>query len=494
MTALALLLAALPLSAEPFTFKGESCQVCHAKVRDADPDAPRPNPEFEGKRRFVVIGAGLSGLSAGWALKNEDVLILEKEVHAGGKARRESLGPWKFATGAVYTNPPEGRIKTMYKDLRIYPRKLRDPVHVYQQDGKRVPNWLSLEGLKSLARSKAEVPQLECLHRELTAYGKAAPMNYPIQNSPDMKAVARLDSVTFHDYLFSHCGARAAEFGDHYARDVFGAGAKDYSAALGFYYMGMELGDSYNWEGGLGEIADGLHRRLGDKVRTGALVEEVLPGKDSVRVVYQKGGKRFSVEASAVVVAVQSSVAKRIIRGLSERKKAAMEKVRYSVYGVMPIRFKKPVYTGSFVLWTPGTIMVDFTFSGGDMLTGPRPRHEGQLGEAYLALGGSAGRAWLLSASDEEIKDKVFADMETVLPGASKEVSDWRIIRWGHAMPIMGPGYLMKVQPILRENEGRIFFAGVDTQAPSVEGAMYSGLLAADSARAHLKTLGEEAR
>lgn len=484
MSILAFLLA-LPLTAEPF--KGESCQVCHAKIRDADPSVVRPEPVDEGRRRFVVVGGGLAGLSAGWALKDEDVLVLEKEDMPGGKARREQLGPWKFATGAVYTNPPEGRIKTMFQDLRIYPRKLRDPVHVYAQDGKRIPEWINLRGLRSLARSKAELPQLECLDRELRAYGKAAPMTFPVQESADWKRVLALDALTFHDYLVRACGPRAAEFGDHYARDVFGAGAKDYSAALGFFYMGMELGDSYNWEGGLGEIADGLHRRIAGLVKTGAMVTEVIPGKDSVRVIYEQNGRRRSIAAEAVIMAVPSAIGRRLIKNLSKRKSDAMGRVRYSAYAVMPILFKKPVYTDSFVLWTPGKVMVDFTFPAGDRLLGPTPRHEGQLGEAYLALGSEAGRAWLLSASDAEIKEKVFSDMDSILPGASQEVVDWRVIRWGHAMPIMGPGYLKDLQPVLREREGRLFFAGADTQGPAVEGAMYSGLLAADEARAFLE-------
>lgn len=486
MTALALLLAALPLRAEPF--KGESCQVCHAKVRDADPAATRAEPELEGRRRVVVVGGGLAGLSAAWALKDLEPLVLEKEERAGGKTRRESLGPWRFATGAVYTSAPEGRIREMFKDLRIYPRRLAPPIHVYRrEDGKRVTEWITKKGLRALARDAAERKQLDCLYGELSAFNKKEPLTLPMQDS-DPKGLAALDAVTFHDYLSSRCGARAAALGDHMARDVFGAGAKDYSAALGLFYMADEIGDSYNWEGGLGEVAEALERKLGRAVRTGALVEEVVPGNESVRVVYSRAGKRFELSAEAVVVAVPSFVAKRIVKGLSARKAEALGKVRYSSYAVMPMRFKKRVYEGSFVLWTPGAVFVDMTFPGGERLDGPKPTHEGQLGEAYLALG-AAGRGWLLAAPDSEIKDKVLADLEKVLPGASKEVADWRIVRWGHAMPLMGPGYLTQVQPVLRESEGRLFFAGVDTQIPAIEGAMISGFLAADQARKHLERL-----
>jgi protoporphyrinogen oxidase len=77
-------------------------------------------------------------------------------------------------------------------------------------------------------------------------------------------------------------------------------------------------------------------------------------------------------------------------------------------------------------------------------------------------------------------------DLERVLPGSVAKLKDARVIRWGHAMPVMGPHYLRDIQPVIAKPEGRYFFAGEDTQVPALEGAVYSGYYAARDARAQL--------
>ncbi len=55
-------------------------------------------------KRLIVIGGGISGLAAAHAAASElgtdlEVLVLEKAGEVGGKARTESIGPWRVETG-----------------------------------------------------------------------------------------------------------------------------------------------------------------------------------------------------------------------------------------------------------------------------------------------------------------------------------------------------------------------------------------------------------
>ncbi|MBI4387240.1 MAG: FAD-dependent oxidoreductase, partial [Elusimicrobia bacterium] len=84
--------------------------------------------------------------------------------------------------------------------------------------------------------------------------------------------------------------------------------------------------------------------------------------------------------------------------------------------------------------------------------------------------------------SDEALGEKIVADLEKLFPGSRSKVHGMRILRWGHAMPINFPGYLTQVRPRVAKPLGRIFFAGVDTDMPSIEGAIVSGARAADEA------------
>jgi oxygen-dependent protoporphyrinogen oxidase len=479
-TLLALLLVAVP-AVNAAEFKGESCQVCHKAIRDV----PRPLKlsayEDAGSVDVAVVGGGLSGLTAAHYLKDKSVVVLEKEDHGGGRTYRDKLERWSYSVGAVYTVKPFGILPKLFGDLGINPIQLKEPIHNYWTKDGIIVNWLSPEGLAKLARDDDDRKKLAALWAKLEDFEKDGKITIPFEES-DPKTLAEYDKVSFHDYLTKNFGAHAAELGDHYARDVFGTGAKDVSAAAGMLYLSAEAGPAYSWPGGLGVIAAAEAKELGDKVRTGALVEQVSQDKDGATVFYRKDGKLFKLRAKAVVMALPNFIGRRLIDGLSKEKLAAMRQVNYSVYTVIPVEFKTPVYQEAFVLWAPNMAISDLTFAGGDRLVSGVPPLAGQMAEIYWPMGATPARRKLLPMTDAELIKAAFADMDRMLPGASSKAQAKRVIRWGHAMPILFPGYLTKVEPALRKPEGRLFFAGVDTQAPAIEGAMYAGYEAAQAA------------
>ncbi len=64
--------------------------------------------EQKQKKRALIIGAGLGGLSAAIRLAHRgwDVRVFEKESHPGGKAGSEWLGPYRFDTGPSLLTMP----------------------------------------------------------------------------------------------------------------------------------------------------------------------------------------------------------------------------------------------------------------------------------------------------------------------------------------------------------------------------------------------------
>ncbi|OGR88530.1 MAG: hypothetical protein A3J74_05640 [Elusimicrobia bacterium RIFCSPHIGHO2_02_FULL_57_9] len=483
-SALSLLLPLLSPAAAA-SFKGESCASCHAHIRDAA-GSKEPKPaEFFGEYEAAIIGGGLSGLSAAYSLKDKKVVVLEKDDEPGGKTRRENFSRWSYASGAVYTSEPEGPILKMFSELGIYPLKFKSPVHIYWENGRLLEEWISEKGFSEVASDDAQRAQLKGLWARLKQIDAEGKLTIPIQES-DPQALQEYDSISFWDYLLKNYGRFAAQIGDYYCRDIFGTGAKDYSAFFGLMYMASEIPDSYSWPGGLGEIAQALAKNLGGRIKTGAMVERVIASQDHVRVIFRRGDKRYEIKAQTAILAVPSFITRRITTGLSEKKQKALAAVRYSAYANVAMQFKKPVFEKAFVLWTPKLSFADITFPGGERLEGPPSKQVGQVAQASMPMGSGDGRRWLQSRSDEEIRKLVLADVEKVLPGAAAQIEDLNIIRWGHAMPIMGPGYLSKIQEELRRPEGRLFFAGVDTQGPAIEGAMFSGFQAAEQARRFL--------
>lgn len=475
---------AAPASAAEI-FRGEECRRCHDAIRDRAPAAldAKAAPSDAGSFDAVIVGGGTAGLVAAYHLRDFKVLLLDKEAKAGGKMRRESFNGDAYPVGAVYMGEPHGRLKTMFDALGLKVNKITLHEHTLHKDGRRVPDWVSGDASRMplTAESRARFKEFQA---ELKRFGDNGRITLPVEEC-DPAALAEYDGVNFHDWLAARYGTEVADLGDLYSRDVFGISGREVSAAAGMLYMSSEVFTSYTFDGGLGAAPEALAKALGRRARTGAFVWRVAQDAGGATVDFHDGRKDYRARARAVVLAVPSMVAKRVVAGLSQPKREAMSKVRYSSYALVPMRFKKVVWNDAFVLWTPGMYFTDLTLPEYSPATLRGAKSQALV--AYIPMGEKEGRAMLLSAKDEDMVSGVLADLGKVLPGAPAEVVETRVIRWGHAMPVPFPGYLTTVRPALAAPEGRFFFAGVDTQLPAIEGAVNSGILAAEGARKLLK-------
>src|SRR5512135_1223411 len=82
---------------------GEENRICH-QVRDGKVFTP---PPVSARHDIVIVGGGVSGLSAAYFLQHRDVLILEKEPHWGGNAYIMEYGGVPYATGSAFLDKSE---------------------------------------------------------------------------------------------------------------------------------------------------------------------------------------------------------------------------------------------------------------------------------------------------------------------------------------------------------------------------------------------------
>ena len=59
-------------------------------------------PPVSSRHDVVIVGGGVSGLSAAYFLRGRDFLLLEKEPHWGGNAYLEEYQGQAFATGSAF--------------------------------------------------------------------------------------------------------------------------------------------------------------------------------------------------------------------------------------------------------------------------------------------------------------------------------------------------------------------------------------------------------
>lgn len=464
------------LYSEPF--RGENCAACHAKIRDAKPPETAPKPLDGGSFDVIVIGGGLSGLTAAHFLKDTNVLLLEKEDHVGGRIRRDTLRAGMTPVGAVYTNEAYGAIETLMTDLKVVFQPIKLQNSMYLSTGSYVNDWMNA-GIDLLAYSDDTKTKLKRLRDELIQLNQTEALAIPVEHSKN-GPLRLYDRVTFHKYLEDLYGPEIAKLGDFYSRDVFGITSVEISAFAGLMYMAGELEPTFTGIGGIGEISEAVGKEMKEHIRTGSFVWQVKQEADAATVLYDRGGKTYSATAKAVVWAVPSMVTKKIAADLTAPKRRALNAVRYSAYALVPMSLTKPLVQDTFVLWNPNAYFTDLTFPAQE------PGKEGQVVVAYVPFGGEPGRRRLFNTSDATIRLRVTQDIEKMFPGASGDIGEIGVIRWGHAMPVPAPDYMLKVRPVVARPEGRYFFAGVDTQLPCLEGAVYSGFIAAQKVRKFL--------
>src|SRR5450432_4183053 len=77
---------------------GDHFEICH-QVRNGKAFAEQPITK---RHEVIIVGGGVSGLSAAYFMRDRDFLLLEKEPHWGGNAYREEYQDQGFATGSAF--------------------------------------------------------------------------------------------------------------------------------------------------------------------------------------------------------------------------------------------------------------------------------------------------------------------------------------------------------------------------------------------------------
>jgi protoporphyrinogen oxidase len=461
----------------------ESCLSCHTKM-----EPPKLEPAAgEEKHDVVIVGAGLSGLAAGFKLRDKDVVLLEKDARPGGKIKRDVWEGIKYSQGAAYIVEPEDDTKALLEELGVKPVEIAGPANAMIIDGKLYKNpWTS--GVDDLPFKPEVKERLKKAFAEISAL--ADEVTVPAYNSPEK--LLELDKVPAVDY-FRQYGDELVRMMSPYIRNCFAIEMEEVSALGALTYLACEFAPIYSFPGGLAEVTDKLAEKIGEKkIRYGCYVTEVAADDAGVRVIYRDAqGKAHAIRAKAAIVTVAQNAAKYIVKGLSEERVDMMSKVFHGAYAVAALKTSKPVWTAAYDTWlldSPVTdvIVADWVVRGGKMEADDKPRKA--VLNAQMPLG-PAGRPELLSTSVEKLKEKFLGILAPQIPGLKENLVETDIYVYGHALHVAFPGFVTEVAPKLAEPvDGKIFFAGVELDLPAFESAVWSGFkAAADVREARLK-------
>ncbi len=455
------------------------------------------------RKKVVIVGGGTSGLAAAYSLlcskEDVEVTVLEAADRAGGRIAGDEVDGFFIDTGAEIFIESYGTVRKLAESLGV---PLRRPPSV---KGGLIYNkgrfhgiymggtWKQrFETLKTLLlfrvfSLKATLQMLR-FFRMMKNRGKDLSIEDPV------KLAAFDTEESFADFMVRN------SLGD-YVNEASHVDIAAYTAAYP-EQVGAAYGMSVLWnfslnpaesvclpERGVGSFATALVRATDEVTRLSTPVQRIVSQDGVARGVVTEAGETIS--ADAVICATPATIATRIVPDLPPHVRDVLSQISYSTV-------VKVVMGLDFELLPPGTLAAAFPKHSGSFLlvianfkcVAPGVAPEGKNLLHAVTVGDNA-RA-LLPLSDEEIEAKVIREVRKYFPAMPETPCFARAYRWDEALCIASGGMLRDVQRLRENGLGGVrglFLAGDYTRVPISNGALESGINAADDSLSFLRRM-----
>ena len=437
-------------------------------------------------RDAVVVGGGIAGLTAAYALRDRDVVLLEEADRVGGRVHSEARGDNWLNFGAHVFGGASSATGRLLEELGVRAEAVPGKLAAVSLNGRLVsrgpvesfPLRLPMPLGSRLALARAGV-RLRLAVRE---YGKlAAPRTGETDAIRQQRLLEFMDDRSFAEFAGSLPEDVDLLFRSTLTRS---SGEPEELAAgygVGYFHLVWDRkgGLARTIVGGSGVVVDALAGALGDRIRLGSRVTSVERTSAGVRVELASGE---TIEARASIVATPANVTLGIVAGLPPDTAAALEAIPYGPYVVGAILTNETAAMPWDDLYAVATPKRSFSM----LFNTTNVR---RVGEESRARGGSfmvyaaAGFARRLEHLDDAaIRDRFLEDLHGVLPGTRGIVEEVVIKRWERGLPFPRVGRAALQGPLTRALDP-VWLAGDYLGTWYTETAVQTALQAANGVR-----------
>lgn len=441
--------------------------------------------------RVIVVGAGAAGLAAAWRLATAgaDVTVLERGARAGGRLAGEVRDGFTSEPGAQVLSSSDRSLCRLLEGagledellvLRSGGVGLVEAGFVHELHGSSPGELLRRPGvgLRAALRSMR-------LGRLVRRFGANLDPAYPERAAPH-------DDRSLADFARLYFGAGALQgwIGPETTGDCLGDEEETSRVLFLLRFVARRGARPALFRSGAGGFVAKLAGLL--DVRTGTEVVQVdadTPGGALVH--FREDEVEGTAGADAVVVATPAPVAAELARdvltpaerdfhaGVTYEPAITLEVTLSDPVSSRPLRVRVPHSEG----WPIASLALEPGRQGGRVPDG--------CAVARLVARSDWSRAHL-DAPDDAIAKELCRPLQRLFPVTTERTRDVRVARWPLALPRFEVGRyralarLRRVEADRAAAGRRVWFAGDHLVAPSVEGAVTSGLRAADAAISRL--------
>jgi phytoene dehydrogenase-like protein len=472
----------------------------------------------------VIVGAGVSGLSAAYHLQKNGInnfLLLDLEGAPGGNAASGANGISAYPWGAHYVPLPNNDLSEYLSFLQscnvitnidstglpIYNEEYLcfDPEERLFINGK----WQ--EGLvPHFGVSDKEVNQLNDFMTLMDAYRKAIGSDgkqafaIPVANSSKDKEYQQLDSVSMFDWMEQRgfTSSYLHEYINYCCRDDYGTVHKETSAWAGIHYFACRKGrganadyaDVLTWPEGNGFLVKELTKTVHSKFLGNIVVTAVTVKEQKAIVTYLNcdTGKKLQLECKQCIMAVPQFVASRLLAD-EARKARVKELFNYSPWLVANLQVQKlHERRGTPMSWD--NVLHNSRSLGYVEATHQLIRQSDILNNITFYwpithLTPTKAREWAANKTHSEWVELIFQELKLVHSNIESATQNIDIKLWGHAMVQPRIDFLTNTnrKELSLSISNRLHFAHTDLSGISIfEEAFYQGIGAATKVKDQL--------
>lgn len=460
-----------------------SIRVTGFESAKVEPPSGAPQPVSE-EFDCIVVGGGLSGMTAAWYLRDRKVVVLERKDVAGGLSfhgrTKEGI---VYTRGAAYYARPEKHSLRIYNDLGLTPLEetaIPDPTDSYWYKGKLYLHMWEEPALHELPPGFAKFK--EQLEKDAEA-GRIAIQ--PLDEAPDLS----LDRITAAEYL-KPFGPEVKAFMDSYCQSALGSVTDDVSALAFCNFYISEIETRHAWPGGTGGAGEILAQKLDRHdpkiLRRGCTVTNVRNTGTGVEVTWHTNGRNYSARAKYAILATPLNVTSWIVEEYPKDRKALVDKLKFADYVVHSVFTSRELFTQSFDTWFSDKSFTDLIVGRWNETKGfKKARKEGPgILAMYWPL--APGRKPERMSPDlvADMAAKGVLELRDMIPDlAGERHLEIESYRWPSSIHVVPPGFFTEWVKVLKPPFGRIHFAGSNLGTPSLEEALYRGWCAAEEVR-----------